>query len=213
MKILQTLVLGSALLAPLAMAQSWEVGGGVGGGFYTSRDVTSSGGGSASAKLQTGLAGGAWLGNNIQAHWSGELRYEYQMGDLALSSGGTTATLGAHTQQFHYDLLWHATSTESRIRPYVGAGAGIKLYQGTGAQVTYQPLSNYALLTQQQDLTALVSVGAGVKFQLAPHVQLRLDVHDYLTPFPKNVITPNVGSKVGGWLMDFVPMVGISYTN
>ena len=58
-----------------------------------------------------------------------------------------------------------------------------------------------------------MSVGGGVKFQLSPHVQLRLDVHDYMTPFPKNVITPNSGAKVGGWLMDFVPMVGISYTN
>jgi outer membrane protein W len=194
------------------MAQKWEVGGGVGGGFYTSQDVTSPAG-SASAKLQTGLAGGVWLGNNGSGHWSGELRYEYQMGNLALSSGGTTATFGAHTQQFHYDVMWHATPSESRIRPFVEAGAGIKLYQGTGAQVAYQPLSNFALLTQQQDLRPLVSAGGGVKFQISQHVQLRVDVHDYATPFPKNVITPNSGAKVGGWLMDFVPMVGISYTN
>jgi hypothetical protein len=212
MKIVQMLLISSAVLAPSAIAQRWEVGAGVGGGFYTSQDVTSSAG-SASAKLQTGLAGGVWLGNNTQGHWSGELRYEYQMGDFALSSGGTTATFGAHTQQFHYDVMWHATPSESRIRPYVAAGAGIKLYQGTGAQVAYQPLSNFALLTQQQDLTMLVSAGAGVKFQISSHVQLRLDVHDYLTPFPKTVITPNVGAKVGGWLQDFVPMIGISYTN
>jgi outer membrane protein W len=141
------------------------------------------------------------------------LRYDYGMSDLALSSGGTTATFGAHTQQFHYDIMWHATSSESRIRPYVGAGAGVKLYQGTGAQVAYQPLSNFALLTQQQDLTPLVSAAAGVKFQISSHVQLRLDVHDYLTPFPNKVITPNVGAKVGGWLQDIVPMIGISYTN
>jgi outer membrane protein W len=212
MRILSVLLVCSAALALPAMGQRWEVGGGVGGGFYTSQDV-SLGGSSASAKIQTGLAGGAWFANNGQGHWSGELRYEYQMGNLALSSGGTTATLGAHTQQFHYDLMWHATPSESRIRPYVSAGAGIKLYNGTGAQVAYQPLSNYALLTAQQDLRPLVSAGAGVKFQLSQHVQLRLDVRDYLTPFPRNVITPNVGAKVGGWLMDFVPMVGISYTN
>src|ERR1700722_4271190 len=159
MKILQMLLACSAVGA---MAQSWEVGGGVGGGFYTSQNVTSPAG-TASAKLQTGLARGAWLGNNLRGHWSGELRFEYQMGDLALSSGGTTATMDAHTQQFHYDVMWHATSTESRIRPYVSAGAGIKLFQGTGAQVAYQPLSNIGLLTQQQDLTPLVSAGAGVK--------------------------------------------------
>jgi hypothetical protein len=212
MKIVQMLLVGSAILASSAMAQSWEIGGGVGGGFYTSQNVTSPLG-SASAKLQTGLAGGAWLANNGHGHWSGELRYEYQMGDLALSSGGTSVAFGAHTQQFHYDVMWHATPSESRIRPFIAAGAGIKLYQGTGAQVAYQPLSNFALLTQQQDLTGLASVGAGVKFQLSPHVQIRVDVHDYLTPFPKIVITPIVGAKAGGWLQDFVPMVGVSYTN
>lgn len=199
------------LLCSAAMAQGWEVGGGVGGGFYTSQDVTSSAG-SASAKLQTGVAGGAWVGNNFKGHLSGEVRYEFQTGNLSLSSGGTTVNFGAHTQQFHYDVMWHFTPSESRIRPFVEGGAGVKLYQGTGMQMVYQPLSNFALLTQQQDLRALVSVAGGVKVQLSPHMQLRLDVHDYLTPFPKNVITPNAGAKVSGWLMDFVPMVGISYT-
>jgi len=212
MKTFQMLLVGSAVLASSALAQSWEVGAGVGGGFYTSQTVNSPAG-SASAKIQTGLAGSAWLGNTWQGHWSGELRYDYGMGDLALSSGGTTAAFSARTQQFHYDIAWHATSSESRIRPYVAVGAGVKLYQGTGAQVAYQPLSNIALLTQQQDLTPLVSAGGGVKFQLSPHVQIRLDVHDYLTPFPNKVITPNVGAKVGGWLQDIVPMIGISYTN
>jgi hypothetical protein len=206
-------ILSMALVcsATLTMAQSWEVGGGVGGGFYTSQDVTS-GSGSASAKIQTGPVGSVWLGNTWQGRWSGELRYDYGMGNLALSSGGTSASFSARTQQFHYDLMWHATGSESRIRPYVAVGGGVKLYQGTGAQVAYQPLSNYALLTQQQDLTPMVSAGAGLKFQMSQHVQIRLDVHDYLTPFPKNVITPNTGAKVGGWLQDIVPMVGISYT-
>lgn len=212
MKTLQMLLVGSAVLVSPAFAQSWEVGAGVGGGFYTSQTVNSPFG-SASAKIQSGLAGSVWLGNTWQGHWSGELRYDYGMGDLSLSSGGTSATFAARTQQFHYDIAWHATSSESRIRPYVAVGAGVKLYQGTGAQVLYQPLSNVALLTQQQDLTPLVSAGGGIKFQLSPHVQLRFDVHDYLTPFPNKVITPNAGAKVGGWLQDLVPMVGISYTN
>lgn len=208
MKTVQMLLVFSAVGA---MAQSWEVGGGVGGGFYTSDSITGPSG-SASAKIQTGIAGSVWLGNTWQGRWAGELRYDYGMGDLSLNSGNTSASFAARTQQFHYDIMWHATSSESRIRPYVAVGAGIKLYQGTGAQVAYQPLSNVALLTQQQDLTPLASVGGGVKFQLSPHVQIRLDVHDYLTPFPKNVITPNTGAKVSGWLQEIVPMVGISYT-
>ncbi len=210
MKLARLLVVSLAVaIMPAAMAQKWEIGGGAGGGFYTSQDVTLSGA-SAAAKIGSNLAGSAWLDNNSQGHWSGELRYDYQLGALALSSGGTHTSFGAATQAIHYDVLWHATPNRSRIRPFVGAGAGVKVYQGNGTEVVYQPLSQFALLTKAQDLTPLVSVGGGVKIQLTPRVALRLEGHDFLTPFPKQVIVPNQGAKVGGWLQDFVPMAGLS---
>lgn len=210
MKLARVLVLSLAVaVAPAAMSQNWEIGGGVGGGFYTSQDVTLSGA-SAAAKIHTNVAGSAWLDNDIQVHWAGELRYDYQLGALALSSGGTHASFGAASQAFHYDLLWRAAPNGSKIRPFLGAGAGIKMYQGNGTEVVYQPLSQFALLTKAQDLTPLVSAGGGVKIQLTPRMALRLEVHDFLTPFPKQVIVPNQGAKAGGWLQDFVPMAGLS---
>ncbi len=216
MKFTLTLVVSLAVccsvFAPSATAQKWETGGGVGGGFYTSNDVSAPGG-SVSAKIATNLAGSAWLANNSVGKWGGELRGDFQLGSLELNGGGTQATFAARSYALHYDVLWHATPNGSRIRPFVAVGAGIKVYQGTGAQVAYQPLSNFALLTQAQDVTPLVSAGGGVKLQVAPHVQIRAELHDYLTPFPKQVITPAQGAKVGGWLQDFVPMVGISYTS
>ena len=200
--------------APLAMAQKWEFGGGVGGGFYTSPSVTGPSG-TASANLATGVAGSAWLDNNSNSHWGGELRYDYQMGALQLNGAGTSASFAAMTHAFHYDILWYATPNGSRVRPFVSVGAGVKMFDGTGAEVAYQPLSNVALLTKAQDLTPLASAGAGVKVQISPRVQMRFELHDYLTPFPKQVITPNFGEKVSGWgwMQDFVPMVGISYTS
>lgn len=199
-------------LAPAMVAQNWEVGGGAGGGFYTSQDVSLAGS-SVSAKIDTNVSASAWLGNNGPNHWGGELRADYQIGDLALNGTGTSASFAAQSYAFHYDVLWHFTPRGSKIRPYVALGAGIKVYQGTGSPVAYQPLSNFALLTKDQDLTPLISGGAGVKVQLAPRVQLRFEVHDYATTFPKQVIAPNTGAKVGGWIMDFVPMVGLSYTS
>ena len=77
--------LAAMAVAPSVVAQSWEVGGGAGGGFYTSQDVTGPSG-SASAKVQTGVAGAAWLDNNGSGKWGGELRYDYQMGALELNS-------------------------------------------------------------------------------------------------------------------------------
>ncbi len=197
-------------ILPAAVAQSWEFGGAVGGGFYTSQDVTAPGA-SASAKIATNLAASAWLTNNGRGHWGGEVRYDYQLGDLSLSSGSTNASFAAQSYAMHYDVLWYATPNGSKVRPFVAAGGGIKVYRGTGNEVVYQPLSGLALLTKGQDLTPLVSVGAGIKAQVSSHIQFRVEVHDYLTTFPKNIITPNQGAKVGGWMQDFVPMVGISY--
>ena len=208
MKLARILVVCAAAL-PAAWGQKWEVGGGVGGGFSTSDDITSPTG-SANAKIQTGLVGSVWVGNYSQGHWGGELRYDYQMGNLELSGGSTQATFAAHSQAVHYDFLYHFAAKESRVQPFVAFGAGIKIYQGTGTQVVYQPLSNVALLTQAQDLVPMASGGAGLKFKLAPHLMLRVDVHDYLTPFPKQVITP-LTNKTQGWLQDFVPMAGIAF--
>jgi len=193
------------------MAQRWEVGGAVGGGFYTSQDVTGAKG-SASAKIDTNIAGSAWVGNNRPGRWGGELRFDYQKGDFLLNQGPTQASFGANSYALHYDVLWHFTESEARVRPFVGAGAGIKVYRGTGAEQVFQPLSNFALLTKDQDLTPVVSIAAGIKFALSTHLQFRVEVHDYLTPFPKQVITPALGAKVGGWLQDIVPAAGLAYT-
>jgi hypothetical protein len=212
MKTARLLAVCVAALAPAAMAQKWEVGGGAGGGFYTSQDVSLSGS-SASAKIASNVSGSAWLANNGPNRWGGELRFDYQLGDLTLNGAGSSASFAAHSYAAHYDVLWHFTPNGSKIRPFVAVGAGIKVYQGTGAEVAYQPLNQYALLTKAQDLTPLISAGVGVKVQLASRVQLRLEFHDYATTFPKQVIAPNTGAKVGGWLMDFVPSIGISYTS
>jgi hypothetical protein len=208
MKLVRTLVVCAAVL-PAAWGQKWEIGGSAGGGFSTSDDINSPTG-SANAKIQTGVVGSVWVGNYNLGKWGGELRYDYQMGDLQLSQGSTQATFGAHSQAIHYDFLYHFTRGESRIQPFVALGAGIKIYQGTGTQVLYQPLSNVALLTQAQDLVPMASAGGGLKFRVASHLILRVDVHDYLTPFPKQVITP-VTNKTQGWLQDFVPAAGLAF--
>jgi hypothetical protein len=208
MKLVRMLVV-CAVVLPAAWGQKWEIGGEVGGGFYNSVDIPSPDG-TASAKIQTGLVGSVWVGNYSHNKWGGELRYDYQMGDFQLSQGSTQATFAARSQDVHYDLLYHFTGGESRVQPFVAVGAGIKIYQGTGTQVVYQPLSNIALLTQAQDLVPMASAGAGLKFKLAPHLMLRLDVHDYITPFPKQVITP-VTNKTPGWIQDFIPMAGFAF--
>ena len=195
-----------------AWCQKWEFGGAVGGGFYTSQTITNSAAGNARAGIGSGISASAWLANNTSDRWSGELRYDFQRGALKLSSNGASTSFGAQSHGIHYDVHFHFAPREASIRPFVAIGGGVKMFQGTGREVAAQPFSRIALLTKTTDLRPLLSVGAGVKARINDRWNLRAGVWNFVTPFPTKVITPNAGSKVGGWMYDFVPMIGLSYT-
>jgi hypothetical protein len=203
------------LLAVLAMspltAQRFEFGAGGGGSFYTSREVTNARG-TADAGFKTGFAATAHVGHNMYNYISGEIRYSYLRNDAKLENGNLSAKFGAESHVVHYDLLFHTAPQRASVRPYISAGGGVKLFRGTGDEVAVQPLGNIALLTRTTDTVPVVSIGAGVKFQISPRYQFRVDVRDYLSPFPKNVITPNAGSEVGGWIHNIVPTAAFVIT-
>ena len=203
--------LAIAVASPAAFAQKWEVGFGAGGSFLTSETITNPAG-NADATRDPGLALSAWLDNNIGSGlFGGELRYDHENGDLKLSSGGTSTRFASQSNAVHYDFLYNFTSSESAVRPFVAAGGGVKWYSGTGTEQVYQPLSNIAVFSDVRDLRPLVSVGAGVKFNIAKSMLMRLEVHDYLTPFPSTLIAPMTGSSVSGWIQDFVVSAGLSF--
>jgi hypothetical protein len=193
------------------MAQEWEVGGMASYGFYRNAEATNPQG-SATAGFSPGAAFGAVVGYNSSRLFSGESRYTYEMSDLKLSSGGTNASFGGDAHTVGYDLIIHPRSrNERKVQPFLAAGGGMKLYRGTGSQEAYQPLENFALLSKTQQVEPMISVGGGIKVMLSQHLVLRAEVRDFVTPFPKQVITPFPPTKISGWLNDFVPMIGISY--
>jgi len=204
------LFLAPLAFAPAALAQRWEVGVAGGGSFYSSQTVQNPAG-NGSASLSNGFGVSAWLGNNTSNFIGGELRYDYEHSDLHLSSGGTSVNFGGMTNAVHYDVLVHFAPSESHVRPFVAAGAGVKLFSGTGTEQPFQPLSNLALLTKTSQVEPVISVGGGVKVSISKSAMLRLEVHDYLSPFPKDVIAPAAGSKINGWLSDFVVSGGLSF--
>jgi len=208
---LSFMFLALAAFTPAAFAQKWEVGFGAGGSFLTSQTVTNPAG-NADATRDPGLALSAWLDNNIGSGlFGGELRFDHEMGDLKLTSGGTTVKFGSQSNAIHYDFIYNFASSESAVRPFVAAGGGVKWFSGTGTEQVYQPLSNIAVFSDVRDLRPMASVGGGVKFNIAKSTLLRLEVHDYLTPFPSKLIAPVAGSSVSGWLQDFVVMAGLSF--
>ena len=201
------------LLAPTCLAQNWEVGVMAGGSFYKNVNVTSASG-TATTGFKSGAGFSVFLGNNLYRLIGGELRYSYLRNDAKLSGDTGDTGFGSEQHAIAYDFLIHATPVESALRPYVAVGAGVKDFRGTGAERAVQPLATFVLLTQTSDVRAMISVGGGVKFAVPrwKHVLLRLDVHDYMSPFPRRVLTPAPRASVSGWLHNFVPMGGITFT-
>lgn len=197
-------------LSANGFAQEWEIGGVGGAGFLNGIDVARAGA-TATTGFKSGAAFGAFAGSNLYTHLSGEIRYTYQMSDLKLSSSGTEVGFSGVSHAIHYDFLYHPAGKRSKIQPFVAAGGGVKLYRGTGKEQAYQPLSNFAYLTKTQDLRPLITAGGGIKYRISDHVLFRAEVRDYITPFPNKVITPAPGSKMSGWLQDFVPLFGVSF--
>jgi len=189
--------------------QHWEIGANAGAGFIPGKAI-SSGLGSATAGFQPGASFGVFVGQNLYRHLSGEVRYGFMQSNLRLQSGGETATFSGVSHVVHYDMVLH-TNGEGRAQYFLAAGGGMKIFRGTGTEAAYQPLSQYAYFTKTQTVKPMASAGGGIKFSLTSHVRLRTEIRDFITPFPKELITPAPGAKFGGLLHDLVPMVGISY--
>lgn len=179
----------------------------VGGGF--SHDLTVSNAiGSAATGFGNGLASGVILGHNLYSRVSGELRYTLDFSDLRISNAGASATFQGQTHSIHYDVLVHARSARSRVRPFVLAGGGMRDFRGVGTESSYQELSNFALLTKTSQWTPVATFGGGVKYAIAPRVLLRLEVRDYFSRFPTQVIAPAPGARLSGGCTTWSPWLG-----
>jgi hypothetical protein len=177
---------------------------------YRSADVIS---GPTRGKVgfKLGFTVGGALGQNMGEHFGGELRYLFSRNDLKLTSGGTETTFGGRSHIVNYDFLFYFTSRDSRIRPFVAAGGGLKVYEGTGEEQAFQPLSNLALLTKTNETLPAGDFGGGIKFLLTDTVLLRIEFRDYVTKVPK-VFERAPGATFDGILHHFAPAVGLSWT-
>jgi hypothetical protein len=210
MKTLLRSILVLTAAAAAGFAQQWEFGGAGGGGFLNSVPV-SGGIGSATAGFQTGAAFGGYVGYSQSKHIGGELRYAYLQSNLRLKSGGNEATFSGMSHAVHYDLIFKSTRNGGKVQLFAAAGGGLKVFRGTGKEAAYQPLNQFGYFTKTQALKPMASVGGGVKFALTRKVFLRTEIRDYITAFPKEIITPAPGTKYGSLLHDLVPMVGIGF--
>ncbi len=197
------------LAAASCAAQQWEVGGALGYSFYRNATFTTPAG-NGSAGFLNGFMFSIVGGHDMYRFIGGEFRYSRIENEGKLRLNGQEARLDGESHAFHYDFLFHAAPRNAWVRPFVAVGGGAKLYRGTGQDRAAQTLLQYGALTRTSETQPLVSAGAGVKVRLGPNALLRVEMRDYATPFPDNVITPLRSSRISGWLHDIVPMAGIS---
>ena len=199
-------------IASLCWAQPWELGASGGYGWYHDRSISNR-----TESVQAGIPARAAFGvtftQNMYNYVGGEIRYLFRFGGPELRSSGLRANMDGHTNLVTYDFLFYTSSKESNIRPYIAAGAGIKVYTGLGPRYPdlNQPLANFALLRPVNQVEPAISVGGGMKFLLPKQTQLRVDFRAYMTPLPDQLFRPIGPSVIRGWLYDFVPLGGISY--
>ena len=200
----------SLLLIPCAAQQQWEIGGALGYGIYKNQKVSSDTV-EGTAGFRHGLAFSINGGQDLYRYIGGEIRYTYRANDLKLNSEGTNVRFSGEAHAIHYDLLLNTAPKGSRIRPFVALGGGVKVFRGTDRESEFQPLNRLALLTRTHQVKPLISLGAGVRIALSRNAILRLDIRDYITPFPDEVIVPVPPTRLNGWLHDFVPMIGVGF--
>lgn len=211
MKTLLRSILVLAAAAAVSFAQQWEVGGFGGGGFLNSVPV-SGGIAPATAGFQTGAAFGGYIGQSKYKHIGGELHYAYLQSNLSLKSGGVEATgFSGMSHVVHYDLILKTTQPGGRVQLFAAIGGGVKFFRGTGTEHAQQALSKFGYFTKTQTMKPMASVGGGVKFALTKKIFLRTEIRDYITAFPKEIITPAPGTKYGMLLHNLVPMVGLGF--
>ena len=209
MRTLGKSILLIAAMAAGGLAQQWEFGGTGGAGFLNTVSVATPLA-AATAGFQTGGSVGAFFGQNLYPHLSGELHYGFFQSNLQLAGQGSSVSFTGYSHVVHYDLVVH-TNRASRTQFFAAVGGGMKIFDGTGREEAYQPLSQFGYFTKTRSLKPMGDFGGGIRYALTAHLSLRVEFRDYLTSFPKQVLTPAPGAKYGSILNDLVPMVGVGY--
>jgi len=202
------LLLGPALSAPAQ--DKFEVGGLALASSYRSAEVRS-GLSVGAVGFQPGPSGGGLVGQMMNDLLGGEVRYLWAHNKMKLSSGGRETEFSGRSHLVNYDFLLYAASRGARVRPYAAAGGGLKIYQGTGTEQAFQPLSSLALLTKTNETLPVVDFGGGIKFQAAPHFAFRVEFRDYITKVPK-VFAASPGARISGIFHQWAPAFGASWT-
>jgi hypothetical protein len=205
------LICAVVLAAATASAQQWDVG--IVGGIGMATDFTvKNASTSAAAGFKNGAVFGAYAGEDSFRYWSGEVNYLYRQSNFKLEGAGKSADFAGHTHLITFDMLGHFRPKGSRIRPFVSFGGGAKVMVGTGQESANQPLGSLAALTNTREILAVGEVGAGVKIQVTKRFRIRVQVRDFISQKPQDVIATAPGATLSGMSNDILGTVSLGWS-
>ncbi len=194
MKTVFRLGIGVAVLAIPALPQSAELG--ISGGYGVLADKSLGirdlvrPGDSEEYTLSNGIRIGARMAFNSRAFIGHELAYSYQrasLGYLESMEGGSTSTdfgtVNAH--HMYYNLVAHATPTETVIRPFVTGGGGFSSFF----------LPGVSAFSGRADTKFGYNYGGGIKLKVSQY-GIRFDVRNHVTGKPFSKYLPGVDGKL-----------------
>jgi opacity protein-like surface antigen len=197
-------------LPAAALAQNWQVGGGIGYGFYHNASISGPAG-TAEAGILNRYAVTATASEDLYEHVSGEFRYVYNPGDTFLKSGSTQGSMNGFSHTFTYDALLHLRPRESRIRPYAAFGVGAKYFGTSGTPPKVQPVPAIAGLVKESQWEPAFDVGAGVKFRVTDHFVVSADLRDCISIFPDHLFSLTGTAHQSGVLQQLTPTFGVAF--
>ena len=173
---LASVVLVLCAFAAVSSAQVGELSVSLGRSIFKDNKLGSAGDLASQFKVDDGFRIGARLTFNTKRFIGHEIGYAYSRSKLGLTSSSEQASMPVH--QGFYDFLVYVTPEGSRIRPFGAGGGQFSTFVPPGASVTYGTgTTKYGF-----------NYGAGLKVRLTPIFAIRLDVRDYVTTKPFDLV-------------------------
>ncbi len=187
------LVIALAASVAVASAQSGEISLSGGVSRFGGVNIGSlTGAASDAVKEKDGFRLAARLTINSRSHMGHEFGYAYNRGGLSIPS---QSDVSVPLHQAFYDFLLYATPEGSKIRPFVCGGVGFSSFFPPGTSVSYG----------NQTTKFGPNYGGGLKVKVAPMFGIRLDVRQYATPKPFDLVNQS------GWMRQTEISAGVSF--
>jgi opacity protein-like surface antigen len=147
---------------------------------------------------------------DLTSHWTVEADYGFGRSNFRvneLSGTPQQRDFGVRVNDISFNLIRFFTSSDSRFRPYLGAGLGWLRYSPTDAAKASAQTN--AFIDEPAAIQASnkfsFPVGGGVELRLNRWLGTRIDVRDHINGIPRFGV-PQTSSGTGG---DFFPVDGI----